>query len=114
MRQERSNLKRLVLPLVAASASVLVALAVHANPCPAQQARHFSGVTLEDGSGVYEKAEVHVRIRDSGGGYSRADYFDANGRRLGFYEAFEVISGDDAGLREWAVRNFHDRTSGAP
>jgi hypothetical protein len=73
---------------------------------------HFTGVTLTDGAAVYEGAEIYVRVKDSaGGGYTRADYLDRDGRRLGFYEAFEVVSRDEAVLREWAVGNFPDRTS---
>jgi hypothetical protein len=73
---------------------------------------HFVDVTLSDGGGTYEHAEIYVRVKSTGGGYTRADYMDRNGRRLGFYEAFEVVSTEEAALRAWAIRNFSDRTIG--
>jgi hypothetical protein len=108
--------------------SLLVALAVLAGSAyaqggepgrpgdakaPGRDAFHIADVTLTDGDQAYPHAEVYVRVRPSGGGYTRADYMDQNGRRLGFYEAFRVISQDQSELRAWAVRNFPDRTTGA-
>jgi hypothetical protein len=107
-------LRSLLLPLALASASVAVLQHVRAPAALAQQSLHFTDVKLMDGSAIYDKAEVHVRIRESRGGYTRADYFDPKGRRLGFYEAFEVVSRDEPALRDWAVRNFPDRTSSGP
>lgn len=73
---------------------------------------HFTDVTLTDGSAVYQHAQVTVRVRSSaGGGYTRADYLDQSGHKLGFYETFEVVSNDEAALRAWAVRHFPERTS---
>ncbi|HEY7461814.1 MAG TPA: hypothetical protein VIC59_08065 [Gemmatimonadota bacterium] len=81
---------------------------------PSAQTRdsfHFTGVTLTDGDHVYANAEVHVWVKESGGGYTRADYVDENGRRLGFYEAFRVVARGEPELKAWAVRNFPDRTT---
>jgi hypothetical protein len=94
--------------LLAAAALVLAAPAADA-----QETFRSTGVTLTDGSDSYENAQVQVRIKDAGGGYTRADYFDAAGKRLGFVEVFEVVSRDEAALRAWAIANFRDRT-GAP
>lgn len=76
----------------------------------AAQTFHFTDVTLTDGDQVYEHADIHVRVESSGAGYTRADYLDQRGRRLGFYEAFEVISREERELLRWAVRNFRERT----
>jgi ABC-type sugar transport system substrate-binding protein len=103
--------KTLVLAAVLTAAA---ALALAAPAAAAQETFRFGGATLSDGSGTYENAQIQVRVKDSaGGGYTRADYFDAKGKRLGFYEAFEVVSRDEAALRDWAIANFRDRT-GAP
>ncbi|MFN2433317.1 MAG: hypothetical protein ABR599_10995 [Gemmatimonadota bacterium] len=87
--------------------------ALASRPAAAQERFTFSGVGLEDAGSSFAEAEIQVRVKDgAGGGYTRADYFDDQGRRLGFYEAFEVVSRDEAALRAWAVRNFPDRTGG--
>jgi hypothetical protein len=82
-------------------------------PRDARGTFHFTEVTLTDGDQAYDRAEIYVRVRPSGGGYTRADYLDQSGRRLGFYEAFRVVSQDESQLRAWAIRNFPDRTTGA-
>jgi hypothetical protein len=86
--------------------------APEAAPARARDSFHFTGVTLTDGDHVYSNAEVHVWVKESGGGYTRADYLDENGRRLGFYEDFRVVARGEPELRAWAVRNFPDRTTG--
>jgi opacity protein-like surface antigen len=102
--------KTLVLAAVLTAAAALTLAA----PAAAQETFRFGGASLSDGSGTYENAQIQVRVKDSaGGGYTRADYFDAKGMRLGFYEVFEVVSRDEAALRGWAIANFRDRT-GAP
>jgi hypothetical protein len=78
-----------------------------------RDAFHFTDVKLTDGDHVYERAEIHVWVKESGGGYTRADYVDERGGRLGFYEAFKVVSRSEPELRGWAIRNFPDRTTGA-
>jgi hypothetical protein len=72
----------------------------------------FQGVTLQDGGEAIQDASIQVRVKEAGRGYTRADYFDASGRRLGFYEAFEVVAREEDALRAWAARNFGDRTGG--
>ncbi len=93
------------------SRQVLLATAA-AQPAAIRDTFHFTGVTLTDGDEVFERAEIYVRVKETSGGYTRADYLDERGRRLGFYEAFEVVSTDESALRVWAIRNFPDRTQG--
>lgn len=88
------------------------AQAPEAPPTRARDSFHFTGVTLTDGDHVYANAEVHVWVKESGGGYTRADYLDEGGRRLGFYEVFRVVARGEPELKAWAVRNFPDRTTG--
>ncbi len=83
-----------------------------APAAPRRDAFHFTDVKLTDGDHVYERAEIHVWVKESGGGYTRADYVDERGARLGFYEAFKVVSRSEPELRAWAIRNFPDRTTG--
>jgi hypothetical protein len=78
---------------------------------PRRDAFHFTDAKLTDGDHVYERAEIHVWVKESGGGYTRADYVDERGGRLGFYEAFKVVSRSEPELRAWAIRNFPDRTT---
>ena len=91
---------------------VVTLLAALAAPSSGQTRETFTfeGVTLKDGSSSEADASIQVRVKESpGGGYTRADYFDARGRRLGF---FEVVARDESALRAWAVTNFPDRTGG--
>lgn len=88
--------------------------ALQAQRSGAGDAVRFNDVTLADGGATYEHASIFVRVKESAaGGYTRADYVDQSGRRLGFYEAFEVVSRDEPALRTWALRNFSNRTPAA-
>jgi hypothetical protein len=89
------------------------AAAPEAPAGPRRDSFSFTDVRLTDGDHVYEGAEIHVWVKESGGGYTRADYLDERGRRLGFYEAFQVVSRSELALKAWAIRNFPDRTTGA-
>jgi hypothetical protein len=105
---------RLLTLLLPAALLAAAALATSAPAAGAQETFRFADVTLTDGADSYENAQIQVRVKDSaGGGYTRADYFDARGRRLGFVEVFEVVSREEAALQAWAIANFRDRT-GAP
>ncbi|MBA2563922.1 MAG: hypothetical protein H0V09_00690 [Gemmatimonadetes bacterium] len=78
----------------------------------AQESYRFRDVTLSEGGSPLPHAEVQVRVKESPrGAYTRADYFDAEGRSLGFYETFQVVSREEPALRAWATRNFGERTS---
>lgn len=108
-----SPLVRIVVPaLLCLAAFAAGAASGGAQQAPqVQESFRFADVTLSDGGDTFQGAQIHVRVKEAGGGYTRADYFDGEGRRLGFYEAFEVVARDGAALRAWAVRNFGDRTA---
>jgi hypothetical protein len=100
----------LLVPAALYAARPLAAAGAAIHSFLAQEVYRFRDVTLTDGEQTFGGAEIVVRVRTAGGGYTRADYFDSDGRGLGFYEAFEKISSDEAALRAWAISNFSDRT----
>jgi hypothetical protein len=110
MKRKVLLLTLLFVPAALYAARPLAAAGAAIHSILAQEVYHFRDVTLTDGEQTFDGVEIVVRVRAAGGGYTRADYFDRDGRRLGFYEAFEKISSDEAALRAWAISNFPDRT----